>query len=49
VKIFPLKEALPPKNGISVGGTWREGSFTGNSESYIRHVKESLGNGASLS
>jgi hypothetical protein len=29
-------------------GTRREGSFTGNSGSYVRHVKEGSGNGASL-
>ena len=29
-------------------GNWGEGSFTGNSESYVRHVKEGFGNGASL-
>jgi hypothetical protein len=29
-------------------GNWREESFTGNSESYVRHVKEGSGNGASL-
>jgi len=29
---------------------WREGgSFSGNSESYVRHVKEGFGNEASLS
>jgi len=37
-----------PVYGICVRGTWREGSFTGNSESYVRHVKEGLGNGACL-
>jgi len=31
-----------------VKGTWREGSCTGNSESYIRHVKEGYGKGAAL-
>jgi len=30
----------------SMRETWREVSFTGNSESYIRHVKEGFGNGA---
>jgi hypothetical protein len=35
--------------GSSVRGTWREGSFTGNSESYVRNVKEGFGNEASLS
>jgi hypothetical protein len=29
--------------------TWRQGSFTGNSESYVRHVKEGFGNEVSLS
>jgi hypothetical protein len=32
-----------------VRGTWREVSFTGYSESYIRHVKEGFGNVASPS
>jgi hypothetical protein len=34
---------------ISTGAReyWREGSFTGNSESYVRHIKEGFGNGAS--
>jgi hypothetical protein len=31
-----------------VRGTWREGSFTGNSASYIRHVKEDYCNAASV-
>jgi hypothetical protein len=35
--------------GSSVRETWREGSFTGNSESYVRHVKEGFGNAALLS
>ena len=26
----------------SARGTWRGGSFTGNSESYVRHVKKAL-------
>ena len=30
-------------------GTWREGFFTGNPESYVKHVKEGFGYGASLS
>jgi hypothetical protein len=34
--------------GSSVKGTWSEGSFTGNSESYIRHVKEGYRKGGSL-
>jgi hypothetical protein len=29
--------------------TWRNTPFTGNSESYIRHVKEGFGMGTSLS
>jgi len=33
----------------SVRRTWREGSSTGNSESYIRYVKEGFGYGASPS
>jgi len=32
-----------------VKGTWKESCYTGNSESYIRHVKEGFGNGASNS
>jgi len=35
--------------GSFVKGTWRESSYTGDSESYIRHVKEGFGNGASNS
>jgi hypothetical protein len=35
--------------GSSVRGTWRKGSFTGNSDSYIRHVKEGFENGTSPS
>jgi hypothetical protein len=35
--------------GSSVRGTWRKGSFTGNTESYIGLVKEGYGSGASLS
>ena len=35
--------------GSSVRETRKEGYFTGNSESYRRHVKEGFGNGASLS
>jgi hypothetical protein len=27
---------------LPVGGTWREGFFTGNSESRVRNVKEGL-------
>ena len=34
--------------GSFVRGTWREGSFTGHSESYVRRVEEGLGNGVSL-
>jgi len=30
--------------GSCVRGTWREGSFTGNSESYVRLVNEGFGN-----
>jgi hypothetical protein len=35
--------------GSFVKGTWRESSYTGDSESYIRPVKEGFGNGASNS
>ena len=28
-------------------GTWRQSTYNGDSESYIRHVKKSFGNGAS--
>jgi len=35
--------------GSCVRGTWMEGFFTGNYESYVRHVNEGFGNGASLS
>jgi hypothetical protein len=31
--------------GSSTKGTWREGFFTGNPESYVRRVKEGFGNG----
>ena len=34
---------------LSLRGTWREGFFTGNFDSCVRHVKEGFGNGASLS
>jgi len=35
--------------GSCVRGTWRKGFFTGIYESYVRHVNEGFGNGASLS
>jgi hypothetical protein len=35
--------------GSFVKGTWRESSYTADSESYIKRVKESFGNGASNS
>jgi len=35
--------------GSFVKGTWRDSSYNGDSESYIRHVKEGFGNGASNS
>jgi len=35
--------------GSCAKGTWREGFFTGNPESYVRHVKVDFRNGASLS
>ena len=35
--------------GSFVKGTWRESSYTGDFESYIRHVKQGFGNGASNS
>jgi hypothetical protein len=34
--------------GSPAKGTWRKGFFTGNPESYVRHVKEGFGKGASL-
>jgi hypothetical protein len=36
-------------NGSCVREPWREGFFTGNSESYVKHVKECYGNSASFS
>jgi hypothetical protein len=38
-----------PVYGSSARGTWRERSITGNSESYVRHIKEGFGNEASFS
>jgi len=35
--------------GSSVMGTWRDRSISGNSASYVRHLKEGFGNGARLS
>jgi hypothetical protein len=35
--------------GSFVKGPWKESSYTGDSESYIRHVKEGFGNGVSNS
>ena len=43
-----MQERSVNGNSLSIG-TWRECSFTGSSESYVRHVKEGFGNGASLS
>jgi hypothetical protein len=36
-------------NEASLYWNWRDGSFTKNSESYIRHVTERSGNGSALS
>jgi len=30
------------------GGTWKEGSFAGNSENYVKLIKDGSGNGVSL-
>ena len=44
--LAPLSLSL---SGSSTRVTWRDVSFTGKSEIYVRHVKEGFGNGASLS
>jgi len=44
-----MKEGSRNGASLSMGALWREHSSTGNSESYISHVKEGFGNGASLS
>jgi hypothetical protein len=33
------------KRSVSLYWSWREGFFAGNSESYVRHVRERFGNG----
>jgi len=46
-KGHPVNGASLSLYGGSVEGTWQEGSFSGNFESYV-HVKEGSGNGATL-
>jgi hypothetical protein len=43
------KEVCIPSVSLHGSGTWRDGSFNWNFESFVRHVEEGFGYGESLS